>query len=254
MWLRGPHEIRAPFLMQQLRKLAMVGTGGGRRGVRGVIFDMDGTLTIPCLDFVKMRRRAGEALGRDIGRGDMLAEVAKEECEEKRAAALRAIKEVEREGHEKMKLARDVSAVCSFLDERNIPRAILTRNSRESLDYFHDRLPNIPEFAPAVSRDCGFRPKPHPDALKHISENVWGFSPTEVIMIGDSAKDDVRAGKRAGAITVLLGDEIRREDLPDEEHEPHFRIKDLSEFKQLVLDNFELVPESLESLEVGQEK
>ena len=55
--------------------------------MRGVIFDMDGTLTEPVLDFVKMRKRVGLALGRDIGRGDMLGEVNKEPSETRREAA-----------------------------------------------------------------------------------------------------------------------------------------------------------------------
>lgn len=236
--------------MQLLRKMA---SASGRRSVRGVIFDMDGTLTEPVLDFVKMRKRVGLALGRDIGRGDMLGEVNKEPSETRREAALLAIKEVEREGHEKMKLARDVNRVCAFLDDRNIPRAILTRNSKESLDYFHNRLPNIPEFHPAVSRDCGFPPKPYPDALQHICQDVWGIPTSDVIMIGDSAKDDVRAGRRAGAITVLLGDETKREDLTDE-FVPDYKIKDLTEFNKLLEKEFELLLASEgEAMEVGTE-
>ena len=97
-------------------------------------------------------------------------------------------------------------------------------------------------------------PKPHPDALEHISTQVWGFSTNEVLMVGDSAKDDVRAGRRAGAITVLLGGEAERKDLPDEEHEPHFRIKDLTEFRNLLEENFELLADEGEAVEVGQEK
>ena len=240
--------------MQFLRKLTMGSSARARRSVRGVIFDMDGTLTEPVLDFVKMRARVGAALGREVKK-DMLAEVEREECEKKREAAHLAIKEVEREGHEKLKLASHVDALCAYLDERNIPRAILTRNSKESLDYFHGRLPEIPEFHPAVSRDCGFPPKPHPDALQHICQNVWGFATGEVIMIGDSAKDDVRAGKRAGAITVLLGSEAARKDLPDEEHVPDYRIKDLAEFKGLLETDFDLLQsEENIPIEVGEEK
>ena len=253
----GARHSSGASVMQYLRKLTTMGSAGARtrrNGVRGVIFDMDGTLTVPVLDFVKMRKEVGVALGRDIGRADMLKEVEAEICEDRRQAALEAIRIVEREGHEKMKLARDVRAVCDFLDERNIPRAILTRNSKESLDYFHDRLPAIPKFHPAVSRDCGFLPKPHPDALEHISTQVWGFSTNEVLMVGDSAKDDVRAGRRAGAITVLLGGEAERKDLPDEEHKPHFRIKDLTEFRNLLEENFELLADEGEAVEVGQEK
>ena len=232
--------------------MTRVGTRA-RRAVLGIIFDMDGTLTEPILDFVKMRKRVGLALGRDIGRKDMLEEVKKETSKERQEAALAAIKEVETEGHEKMKLAKGVNRVCKLLDERNIPRAILTRNSKDSLDYFHDRLPGIPEFYPAVSRDCGFLPKPAPDALQHICQSVWGIATQDVIMIGDSAKDDVAAGRRAGAITVLLGDEIKRENLP-EEHVPDFRIKDLVEFQELLQTEFELVSSAEDLAEVGVEK
>ena len=72
-------------------------------------------------------------------------------------------------------------------------------------------------------------------------------------MIGDSAKDDVAAGRRAGAITVLLGDEIKRENLP-EEHVPDFRIKDLVEFQELLQTEFELVSSAEDLAEVGAEK
>ena len=37
-----------------------------------------------------------------------------------------------------------------------------------------------------------FRPlQPHPAALQHIAQH-WGIEPEELVMIGDSAKDDVR--------------------------------------------------------------
>ncbi len=204
-----------------------------------------------------MRKRVGLALGRDIGRNDMLEEVKKEGCETKRAAALEAILEVEAEGHEKMQLAEGVARVCELLDERQIPRAILTRNSKDSLDYFHDRLPGIQEFFPAVSRDCGFPPKPYPDALQHICDKGWGgMAPTEVIMIGDSPKDDVRAGRRAGAITVLLGKEAARSDLP-EEMEPDYKIADLTEFHALLEREFDLISDASagkdEAVRVGEE-
>lgn len=44
-------------------------------------------------------------------------------------------------------------------------------------------------FSPALSRE--FRPyKPNPDPLLHICA-TWGVHPNEVLMIGDSLKDDV---------------------------------------------------------------
>merc|ERR1719146_483870 len=44
--------------------MASAGSGAGPlRALRGVIFDMDGTLTVPCMDFGDMRRRVAAALG-----------------------------------------------------------------------------------------------------------------------------------------------------------------------------------------------
>lgn len=50
--------------------------------------------------------------------------------------------------------------------------------------------------------------KPSPEALIHICD-TWGIPPSSVIMVGDSAKDDVVCGNRAGAVTVLLDSEGR---------------------------------------------
>jgi hypothetical protein len=36
------------------------------REIAAVVFDMDGTLTVPCIDFVEMRRRVGVTEGQDI--------------------------------------------------------------------------------------------------------------------------------------------------------------------------------------------
>lgn len=49
----------------------------------------------------------------------------------------------------------------------------------------------VAPFAPAVTRE--FTPyKPHPAGLLHICA-AWDVHPSEVLMIGDSAKDDVRS-------------------------------------------------------------
>lgn len=55
-----------------------------------------------------------------------------------------------------------------------------------------------------MTRD--FRPpKPDPAGILHIAE-TWGLTGSDVIMVGDSL-DDMTAGHRAGAATVLLVNE-----------------------------------------------
>lgn len=62
------------------------------RDIRGVIFDMDGTLTIPVLDFSEMRSRLGLPAGADI-----LPTVTSMPAEQ-RARAMNIIQQMEEEG------------------------------------------------------------------------------------------------------------------------------------------------------------
>lgn len=65
----------------------------------------------------------------------------------------------------------------------------MTRNVERSVEYFHDQHFPLAAFRPAMTRE--FKPyKPSPAAALEICKQ-WGISPTEAIMIGDSAKDDV---------------------------------------------------------------
>ncbi|KAH7685698.1 HAD hydrolase subfamily IA protein [Dioscorea alata] len=85
--------------------------------------------------------------------------------------------------------------LCGFLDSKKIRRGLITRNVDAAVDLFHQRFGIM--FAPALSRE--FRPyKPDPAPLLHIC-STWDVSPNEVMMIGDSLRDDVVCGRRAGA-------------------------------------------------------
>ena len=66
--------------------------------LKGVIFDMDGTLTVPCLDFAEMRRRVGITCGGDI------LHVIDDWEEERRAEAYRIIKEMEADAKERLQI------------------------------------------------------------------------------------------------------------------------------------------------------
>lgn len=65
-------------------------------------------------------------------------------------------------------------------------------------------------FSPIVTRE--FRPpKPDPAGIYHIAKE-WGLEDKgdRLIMVGDSL-DDLTAGRRAGAATVLLVNDVNRE-------------------------------------------
>lgn len=69
-----------------------------RKIIRGVVFDMDGTLTVPCIDFADMKRRVGVPPDADI-----LHEIERWNPD-KRLLAFQVIAEIEREANAKLKV------------------------------------------------------------------------------------------------------------------------------------------------------
>lgn len=160
---------------------------------------MDGTLTIPAIDFGEMRRRVG------VLEGDILAAVAAWPDPAARARAHAIIEEVEMAGLARLQLAPGLHGLVASLDRRGLPRGLVTRNNGRAVTAFHAHLHTVaaaPPFTPALAREFQ-PPKPHPAAIHHCAA-AWGVRPTEVVMIGDSLVDDVVAGNRAGAHTILI--------------------------------------------------
>ena len=88
---------------------AMHTASRSRPVLRGVVFDMDGTLTIPNLDFVEMYRRCGVDKSEDI-----LAAIQAMQPSEA-AAANAVIAEMEEEGRRTLKLAPGAVECCRWL-------------------------------------------------------------------------------------------------------------------------------------------
>ncbi|KAK1308016.1 hypothetical protein QJS10_CPA09g01935 [Acorus calamus] len=223
--------------------------GGSKKGrLRGVVFDMDGTLTVPVIDFAAMYRAV---LGEDVyasiklknpGSGiDILHHIETlEPDEQKRAHEI--IADFERRGLDRLQIMPGAEGLCGFLDSRQIRRGLITRNVKHSVDLFHLRFGM--KFTPALSRE--FRPyKPDPAPLLHIC-STWEVHPSEVMMIGDSLRDDVVCGKRAGTFTCLLDETGRYEPLDSltADLKPDFKVSSLVEVHSLLETHFELVTPS----------
>ena len=93
-----------------------------------------------------------------------------------------------------------------YLEERKVRKGICTRNFDSPVNHLIDKFLQGHLFEPIVTRE--FRPpKPDPAGILHIAQK-WGLPDgSNLIMVGDSI-DDMTAGYKAGAATVLLVNEV----------------------------------------------
>lgn len=160
--------------------------------IRAVIFDMDGTLTRPTLDFAAIRAAIGIP---DPLLENMLALPAGADRE--RAFAI--LDRFEEEAAEASELNDDARSVLEFLSSRSVPAALVTRNSRRSTDRVLRK--HALAFEVVVTREDA-PAKPRPEPLWLICEKL-SVEPPHALMVGDY-KFDISAGRNAGTRTALL--------------------------------------------------
>ena len=101
--------------------------------IKGIIFDMDGTLTLPVLNFLEMKTRLNLSPAMDI-----LPTVLKLPPEDK-SRAMEIIKEFE-EGSRKLQLQPGLLDLLHFVADSGVKRAVMTRNSMVATQVFLDKL------------------------------------------------------------------------------------------------------------------
>ncbi len=160
--------------------------------VRGVVFDLDGTLVDSALDFDLMRAEMGLAPGLPIL--EALATLPDAEA----ARCRDILQRHEHAGGRRAIVLPGVVDLLAALDRLQVRRAVWTRNSRsvavatlERLGLRFDRIV-AREDAPA---------KPNPTAIWGICD-AWRLDRRNILMVGDY-RFDVEAGRRAGVRTAL---------------------------------------------------
>jgi hydrogenase expression/formation protein HypE len=168
--------------------------------VAAVLFDFDGTLTVPeTLDFGAVRRAVGCPPG--LGLLEFLAGI--EDAEERRAKEA-VLEAMEAEAAERTRENEGATELVESLHRSGVPMGIITRNRRDSIDRSLAKLPGIDPsfFSVIVTRDLPLSPKPFPDGVLYAADQ-FGVDVGELLVVGDYAFD-IDAGKRAGALAMYL--------------------------------------------------
>ena len=162
------------------------------RMINAVVFDMDGTLTQPMLDFGAIRA--------DMGLGDEpILEALNAMDHAQRMDAERVLLEHERRAAEESQLNPGVTETLSALRSKNYRLGLLTRNSRRSVETVLAR--HCLQFDAIRDRDDGIV-KPDPESLRGLCIELPA-EPTRTLMVGDYLYD-IECGNSLGCVTVLL--------------------------------------------------
>ncbi|KAI9780688.1 MAG: hypothetical protein M1839_006629 [Geoglossum umbratile] len=134
-------------------------------------------------------------------------------------AAMESVREIERAAMIKQVPQKGLVGLMEYLEMRGVRKGICTRNFDAPVYHLLETFLKGKVFRPIITRE--FRPpKPDPAGILHIAES-WSLSDRAdslimllvehtkflTLKVGD-ALDDMTAGHRAGAATVLLVNEV----------------------------------------------
>ncbi len=195
-----------------------------KKKIQAVIYDLDGTLTKPILDFDKIRAELGIVDG-------SVWETILEMPANQREQAERILLQYELQAAKSAELNEGAKEILDILNRRNIRYAILTRNCRQAWEIVRDKFSlNV---SLAFTREHGHL-KPDPLAVLQITEALK-ISAENSLVVGDYLFD-IQAGKEAGAKTALI---VHKDKLPDYAVLADYIIRNLLEISDII-DNGKL--------------
>lgn len=192
--------------------------------LRGIIFDMDGTLTKPNVDFAALEREIGAKVG-------FVIDYAEKSSPEERKRALEILERYEAKAAMESELNEGVLEMLEFVSKKRLKKALLTRNSRKSVDTVLCKHNLHVHFEFIVSREDA-KPKPAPDPIFLLSKRM-NIHTDHLLMVGDY-KYDIMCGKAAGTKTALL----RYAGYVETEVVPDFEIQSIREIIHII-EHFE---------------
>ncbi|MCF7791868.1 MAG: HAD-IA family hydrolase [Victivallales bacterium] len=160
---------------------------------KGIIFDMDGTLTVPVINFENMRNKLGVKKGTD------LLEYSKSLPNKEKKKFFDVIESFERQSLLNLKFQSGVKSALEKFKDAEIKLGLVTRNNKKHTEYVLNKL-DI-KFNPVITREFDFV-KPDPEPIKHILSE-WSLTTDKILMVGDF-RDDIISGNEAGITTCFF--------------------------------------------------
>ncbi|MCE5277460.1 MAG: HAD family phosphatase [Planctomycetaceae bacterium] len=197
--------------------------GASNMACQGVIFDMDGTIVEPLLDFDAIRARL------DIAAEEGIIEAIAAMPAPRRQHATDWLEAQELDVARRARLMPGAAVTLARIRAAGLKTALLTRNTAAAMRTVLGRFPDL-AFDLTMSREDA-KIKPEPDGILLACRNL-GIDPHYTICVGDFLYDLI-AAKAAGAVAVLLAPDRR----PDFAHRADHVIASLAELPALLGSN-----------------
>lgn len=185
---------------------------------KALIFDMDGTLTRPTLDFQAMRREIG------ILSGDLVKEIPKLPPDEQKTAWA-VVEAHEKRAMKDQELQEGSAELVEECRRKGIKVGVVTRNARQSVDHLCRKYGL--HFHAVVTREFSFV-KPHPAPILHMLEK-WRINPCDALVIGDYVHD-IECGRAAGTKTCFF----QNPDMPSYGENADFVVSSMDDLAHIV--------------------
>lgn len=161
-------------------------------GIRGVIFDMDGTIVDVCYDWARIKANVG-SLGQPI-----LAYLRSLE-EPERTRKRTILERYEEKATQKARLKEGIPEFLDFLRKNRVKTALVTNNSRKNVSFLLQKFKL--DFDGILSRESGLW-KPSGAPFLMILERLR-IEKADCCVVGDS-HFDIRAAKEAGIPRIFM--------------------------------------------------
>jgi hydrogenase expression/formation protein HypE len=202
-------------------------TPRGYHLLKAVLFDFDGTLTVPgALDFPAIRVELGCPAGAPI-----LEFIQSIQDPPSRRALMNRLTAIETSAASRSQPNAGAQELIRWLKAKRLAIGILTRNGRQSVLQALKNFGDIDAgaFDLIISRDDPICPKPSGEGIVWAAQWLH-LQPEQILVVGDFIFD-CQAGRAAGATTVLLDPCI---DPRLQSVDCDYRIRRLSELKSIV--------------------